>query len=280
MKILHSPARADIGAHAPSRGQAPLGSLGLLALTTGLTLLASSARSQQGDGASVDDTRSALETYFEVRRTIAKERSDWALGKEMLEERCELLRREIAGYRERRADAGNTISETEVKASELRARIDELKTALATLEQRLPELEERTRRLVARLSDHHRSQLQSLIQRLPEDSSATELSVSQRYETIVGIHNQLNKFNRDIVSTSEVRTLGGGETAEVTALYVGIAAGFYVTTGQDAAGIGSAGVDAWRWTPANDSAAAIARALSIQEGSEAAAFVQVPISVE
>jgi hypothetical protein len=57
--------------------------------------------------------------------------------------------------------------------------------------------------------------------------------------------NEVNKFNREITVSSEVLTLSGGASAEVTALYVGIGKAYYVSRNGSAAGIGTASPDGW-----------------------------------
>ena len=47
----------------------------------------------------VGDTRKALEKWVETRRLIAEEKRDWALGREMLQQRIELVQREIESDR-------------------------------------------------------------------------------------------------------------------------------------------------------------------------------------
>ena len=54
--------------------------------------------------------------------------------------------------------------------------------------------------------------------------------------------------------TSEVRSFRDGNTAEVTALYLGIGQGYYVSASGTVAGVGTATADGWVWTPANDRA--------------------------
>ncbi len=91
---------------------------------------------------------------------------------------------------------------------------------------------------------------------------------------------QVNKFNREITVTSEVRELPDGTSAEVTALYVGISTAYYVSRDGSAAGMGTASPDGWVWTPANDDAAQIAKAIAILKNEQVASFVKLPIDIK
>ena len=122
--------------------------------------------------------------------------------------------------------------------------------------------------------------VERLSQRLPERGQETKLSLSERFLNIVGILNESNKFHREITPASEVRSLGDGRTAEVTALYVGLGQAYYVTANGDSAGVGRFAGDAWVWEPVDEAAPAVAEAISVLNGEVAPAFVQLPIRVE
>jgi hypothetical protein len=141
-------------------------------------------------------------------------------------------------------------------------------------------LEVRTKGLLPRLPGPLRERVRPLSQRIPEHTDETKLSLSERFQNVVGILNEVDKFNREITVTSEVRTLGDGTAAEVTAIYLGIALGYYVTAKADAAGVGTASADGWVWSPANDAAARIAKAIAILKNEKVAEFVQLPLRIQ
>ena len=72
----------------------------------------------------------------------------------------------------------------------------------------------------------------------------------------------------------------GGSTAEVKALYIGLGQAYYVTPTGDAAGVGQPTPDGWKWTPANDLAPEISRAIAILQNEEVPAFVPLPVTIE
>jgi hypothetical protein len=97
---------------------------------------------------------------------------------------------------------------------------------------------------------------------------------------VVGIINEVNKFSREITVTSEVRKLADGSSAEVTAVYLGLAQGYYVGGGGKLAGVGGASDSGWTWTPANDYALQIAKVVAILKNESPAEFVPVPLGVK
>lgn len=244
----------------------------------GVGLLAAGARSQQGPG--IEDTRATLEKWVETRRILSDERRDWTLGREMLNERIGLVEREIAAQRARIAEAEASISDADRKRAELVAQNELLRQAAGGLETAIVALEARTLALVQRLPVPIATRIEPLSQRLPRDASPTQLSLSERFQNVVGILNEVNKFDREITATSEVRALPDGSSAEVTTIYLGIGQAYYANASGTLAGVGSPGETGWVWTPANASAPEIVAALAILKNEQVASFVRLPLRVQ
>lgn len=255
----------------------------LTAVSSTCLLAAGAARVQQpgnDTGAGLDRTRSALEQYVQTRRILSREKRDWVLGKEMLEERIALVRQEVETRRAATVEAQASIAEADKKRAELLETNERLKAASVSLVGTVFVIEGRTKALLARLPDLLTEKVKPLSQRIPDDPAETKLSLGERFQNVVGILNEVNKFNGEIAVTSEVRELSDGKTAEVTALYVGIGQGYYVSADGKAAGVGSASAEGWSWRPANESSPAIAKAIAILKNEEVASFVPLPVSVE
>ncbi len=268
------PARRRIGGYAAIAGAL---------LAASVTCLVAGAAGPAGpidarDG--VVTTREALERWVDTRRTISKMRSDWALAREMLNARIDLVQREIGSLREKIAAAEESIAEAEEKRTGLVEQSEKLKAASAALAQRIAAMEARTRELLKRLPDPVRERVRPLSQRFPDDPQDTKLSLGERFQNVVGILNEVNKFNRGISLTSELRTLPDGTRVEVTTLYVGIGQAYYVGANGTVAGVGRATDQGWIWDPANEAAPQIAQAVAILKNEQVASFVRLPIKVQ
>jgi len=228
----------------------------------------------------VDDMRAAMEQWVETRRIISKERRDWELGREMLNDRIDLVAREIESLQDKISSAETSITEADKKRAELIETNEKLKEASLALADIVAELEQGTSALVKRLPDPLTQRIRPLSQKLPERPDETELSLAERFQNVIGILNDINKFNREITVTSELRTLPDGTQAEVTALYVGIGQGYYVGATGSVAGVGTAGDDGWVWTPANVAAPQIAESIAIVQNEEVASFVKMPVEIQ
>jgi hypothetical protein len=255
------------------------GALSTAALLVAAVPAAPQEPAAEGTQERLQGTRSALDEWVKTERLISQEQRDWALGREILEDRIGVVQREVESLRKRIAEAEESIANADKKKTELVAEKTALLEGTAALGAIAAGLEAHTRALLRRLPDPIREQVKPLSQLLPEDSGATKATLGERLRNVVGILNEINKFNTAITVTSEVHTLEGGATAEVTALYVGIGQGFYVNGKADAAGVGTATADGWVWTPANDAAPAIAKAIAVFKTEEPAAFTRLPVRI-
>ncbi|QNN23160.1 DUF3450 domain-containing protein [Planctomycetales bacterium ZRK34] len=227
----------------------------------------------------IDNTRETLRKWVEIRRVISKEKQDARLGKEILNERILLVQHEIDSLHEKIKEAEKSIAEADKKRQQMIEENDKLKSLSEGLAGNVDALEARCKKLLARLPDPIRERVKPLSQRFPENPAESKLSMSQRFQNVIGVLNEINKFNREISLTSEVRKLPDGTSTEVTAMYVGIGQGYYVNAKGDIAGVGIASEDGWVWTPANEAGPRIASAIAILKNEQVATFVDLPVTI-
>jgi uncharacterized phage infection (PIP) family protein YhgE len=229
----------------------------------------------------INNTRVTLEKWVETQRMISKEKQEWALAREMLGERINLVQNEIESLREKITKAEQSISDADKKRAELVEQNDKLKKSAETLKTIISNLEAQTRELSKRLPDPIRERIKLLTKLIPEDPNNTELSLSQRFSNVLGILNEVNKFNRgEITVTSEVRTLPDGSSAEVTVLYLGLGQAYYTGANGTIAGVGRPSKDGWIWEPANDVANEITDAIAILKNEKVAGFIPLPAKIQ
>ena len=228
----------------------------------------------------VQDTRTVLEQWVQTRRVISKEKRDWVLGKQLLQDRIDLVKREMESLRERIEETKSNLSEADKKKIELVETSDKLLEASSSLRSLIFRLEFETRELLRRLPEPIRDHVKPLSQKIPEEGPTGEVVLGPRYQNIVGILNEVDKFNREIRVTNEVRQLDDGSSAEVATLYIGLGQAYYVNTKGDRAGVGTQSDDGWVWEQHNDAAADIALAIAILRNEKPAAFVRLPMGIK
>ncbi len=246
-----------------------------------LVLLAATAAMAQGTPAdAVATTRNTLEQWVETRSLVSKETRDWTLAKESLTARMDVVKREIVAMQKRIAEAESNLAEADKKRLELQAENDRQKATASTLEERIAGLEQRLLQTLPRLPDPLREKVKPLTQRVPAKDQPVTLSLGDRYATVVGVLNEIHKWNREITVTSEVRALPDGSSVEVAVLYAGIGQAWYAGGNGRIAGVGLATADSWVWRPANELAPAIGKAIAVFKNEQPAAFVQLPVQVQ
>lgn len=244
----------------------------------GVFCLVASA-SSRAEQSVLADTRTALAKWIETRQIISKERQQWQFDKQILTERAELLQREIDTLRQRMAEAEVSMGDADKKRGELLIENDALKQHGQRLQELATRLEARLGELVPRLPAPLAERIKPLTQRLPTPGGETKLSVSERFQNIIGILNEITRFQREITVATETRTIEPGRVAEVKTLYLGLGQAYYVTSRGDAAGIGRPGPTGWEWQRADELAGNIQHAIAILQNERVASYVPLPVEV-
>jgi len=232
---------------------------------------------------SADTTRATLERWVEARKQSSKARSDWRVEKESLQERVDVVRRQIATLKDRIAETEKSIGAADQQKTQLQADGAKIKVTTDRLEAGVASLEEQVRALLPRLPDPIQQKVAPLSQqfRAPvEGVVQKKLSVGARFGNVLGVLNLVQKWNNEVSVTSEVRTLPDGTTAEVACIYFGLGQGFYVSAKGDAAGVGLGTPEGWKWTPRNDAAQAIQAAIDVYQSKAMASFVGLPFEIQ
>jgi hypothetical protein len=231
----------------------------------------------------IEATRDALQQWVDTRKVIAAELRDLELGKQTLNDRIDLVDRETESLQGRIVEAEKSVTEADRKRAELAEENDRLKEASSSLTETIVKLEARIRKLLAMLPPDAVPSVNQLALRLPKvDAKPDEIkmSLSERYLTVIGIANAINKFNRAITVTSEMRNLPDGSNASVATVYVGLGRAYYVSGNGQIAGIGTLIDGQWQWVPMNESAPQIAKIIAILKNEEVASFVSVPFELK
>lgn len=238
----------------------------------------------QGDGSNAaESTRAALERWVDARKQASKAKSDWRVEKEALQERIDVVRRQIASLKDRIAETEKSIGTTDQQKTQLQADGAKIATTTSRLEAGVASLEEQVRALLARLPDPIRQKVAPLSQQFakaPEGAQQKKLSVGARFGNVLGVLNLVQKWNNEVSVTSEVRQLPDGTTAEVACLYFGLGQAFYVTAKGDAAGVGLGTPEGWKWIPRNDAAQWIQAAIDVYQSKAMASFVALPFEIQ
>ncbi len=229
----------------------------------------------------IEATRETLTKWVETKQLISKEKSDWASGKDILEDRVRLAEAETATVREKLKEISVAVAEAQKKRDELAAQTDKLKATAEKSKAMVIAAEKKLRPLLPQLPEPLREKLKPIIARFPEDSEKSTASMAERLQNVLGILDQASAFNSTVASVKELRTFPDGTRAEVTTVYLGLSQAYYTNREGSLAGIGHPGPDGWVWKPDNANGKKILLAVHILEGKEkGATFIDLPVKIQ
>jgi flagellar motility protein MotE (MotC chaperone) len=255
------------------------GSIAIAALACAVGLLASGRVPQGSDEPTLEEARLTMSKWMETQQIISKERSDWQQGKEILNGRLELVRKEASTLDQSIRESQQRIAETDQKRDELRAESAKLEALGAQLAEAVTQLEGELRRLRPSLPEPVQAKIQQLYERMPADEAAlARVSVAERFQNVLGILTEITKASSDITVNFEVRTLSDGKPSEVRALYVGLTSAYYVNANGEA-GIGAPSESGWKWEPSKAIADDLLTAFDILAAKHSPAFVPLPVKL-
>ncbi len=242
-----------------------------------LMSLATAAAMAQGSQV-FDDQSEKLEKWIETRKLVSEEREAWRVGREMLQSRIDLVQGESKELIQHTQKIRSSVYDADKELIDLKHQREILKESIVGLTLVIHELEVRVVDLLARSPKAIQEHVKPLLQRIPKEQDS-KLSLSERFQNVIGVLNEVNKFARDITVTSEVKELEDGKTAEVTAMYVGLGVGYYYNDKGNIAGYGYPGEKSWVWEEDKLLVQPVADAVTIFRNEKPAAYVFLPVKV-
>lgn len=225
------------------------------------------------------EARDTLGQWVETKQLITSERSDWAVEASILKDTRQLLGHELQRLNQALTDLQDTATAADEERTQL-AELQESRTqAAAVVQDRIGALEAQLKAILPTLPPPLLEQIQPLIRRLPDASTANEANLGERVQNIVGILNQAEKFNAGLTGTSETRRRDDGQIIEVRTLYWGLAQAYFVDQSGDYAGIGSPSPTGWEWLQIDGVGPKIKQLLEIYEGGDIQ-LVEVPVQIK
>jgi FtsZ-binding cell division protein ZapB len=229
----------------------------------------------------IEATRETLTKWVETKQLISKEKSEWASGKDILEDRVRLAQAETTTVRDKLKEISTAVAEAQKKRDELATQNDKLKATAEKSKAMVIAAEKKLRPLIPQLPEPLREKLKPIIARFPEDSEKSTASMAERLQNVLGILDQASAFNSTVASVKELRTFPDGARAEVTTIYLGLSQAYYTNREGTLAGIGHPGPDGWVWKPDNANGKKILLAVHILEGKEkGATFIDLPVKIQ
>jgi hypothetical protein len=244
-----------------------------------VVIAAGTVARSQSDPATISAARETLTKWVETQQIISKEKRDWQTGKELLAQRIRMIQGEIVATESKIAETRSAMGESDRNRRTVVEKNDNLQSATSALADSISAAEAKTRQLLKLLPEPLAMRLAPLAGRLPAVGDPPQATLSERWQNVIGILNEVNKFSRDVTVASEIRELSSGAKAEVQTIYLGLAQGYYVTAKGDAAGVGRPSADGWSWVAMDALAPEISHVLAILKNEKVPAYVSLPVEI-
>jgi hypothetical protein len=231
-------------------------------------------------GEALNDARSALDKWVETRQLTSKTRTDWQSDKEMLEQSIQLYDRELKAIEEQMSKLSTNNAQAEKERAQAEALLKSSNEALDRAKEFAVGFESQVAKLVPQLPMPLHDILKPMLARMPTNSASTKMATTERIQVIVGILNEIDKFNNAVTIFNEKRTNSKAEEVAVQSVYLGLGAAYFVNDAGDFAGIGSPGANSWEWTPRPELASQIKEVIRIYRNEHPAAFVSLPVTIK
>jgi hypothetical protein len=246
---------------------------GLAALVTGATLQAQDEAAVQKE---IAKAREVIAQYVDTRQEIARVKNEWKAYQELTQRRIDLYEREITQLSDSIATAEEQTTQAEREINRVRDEIQVLRDANNIVAQALPAYETKLRELYQYFPDPLKNKVQRLVQQLGKSRQA-----SDRMAILIGIMNEVDKFNAEFNFDTDEKKLPSGETVLVDVIYLGMAVAYYSNSDGTVGGIGTPAEGGWSWEERSDLAPAIRDSLLYYNGDiKPAMLVDLPVEIK
>ncbi|HSH09930.1 MAG TPA: DUF3450 family protein, partial [Oceanipulchritudo sp.] len=231
---------------------------GLAALVAGSTLQAQDEAAVQKE---IAKAREVIAQYVDTRQAIALEKNEWKAYQELTQRRIDLYEREINQLQELIQAAEKDTTQAERQIAAIREEIGSLRAANEIVSRSMPAYEAQMRELYQYFPRPLKNKVQRLVQQFGKPRQA-----SDRMAILIGILNEVDKFNTEFNFDTDEKKLPNGDTKLVDVIYLGLAVGYYSDKDGKVGGIGVPAAGDWVWTERNDLAPAIRDAVLYYNG--------------
>jgi hypothetical protein len=230
--------------------------------------------------ASISETRGTLEKWVETRQILSRTKTEWQSDKETLEQTIKLFEREMKSVDDQMSKLSTNNVQVETERNQAEELQNSSRESLVEAGKFAGVFESQIAALVPRLPTPLQEILKPLLSRIPADPANTRMTAAERIQVIVGILNELDKFNNGVAIFSERRKNPAGEEMSVETVYVGLGAAYFVNDADNFAGLGTPGPKGWEWTVKPELASPVREIIRIYRNERPARFVALPATIK
>ena len=227
------------------------------------------------------ETRNIVKEWVAVEKTISAEAAQWSEKQRLLNDLINLAQVEIETLESSITEIESTRSAADATRKQLLAEQDVLAANHTNIRTFLETMEPNLKAIQIQLPYPLIKKLAPFYERLPENPKETTLGLAKRVQSVIAILITIQKFDREITVSDELRAFEDGAQGEVRVVYVGLSAAYYYTPYGDEAGIGYPGNTGWIWESKPSLHSKIEEVIAIADQSTSdARFITLPVSLQ
>jgi len=227
----------------------------------------------------VADARAALEKWVETKQLISKTRADWQSDKETLEQTMALYERELKAMDEQMSKVSTNNTQVAKEMTEAEALQKISNETLNGARKFASDFEAQVKKFVPQLPAPLQDILKPMLARMPADPANTKMLAAERMQVLVGVLNELDKFNNSVSLFNEKRKNPKGDEVAVQTIYIGLGAAYFVNEAGDFSGTGTPGSNGWEWNTKSEIASKVQEVVKIYRSEKTARFVTLPAAI-
>lgn len=240
---------------------------------------AAAAGADAPPAAGLAETRALIEQWVQARQLAGRTAAEWDTEKETLQQTKILFERELTAVAEQMSRVSTNSTQADAERLKAEAEITQATNALARLTSVVTGIETKIRAVTPLLPPLLLDTVEPFLNRIPTNAVVTKASAAERLQTVVGILNEIDKFNAAVTLANERQPDADGRLVSVDTLYFGLGAAYYVDAEGKLAGFGQPGPEGWKWTAAPEIGPAVQDAQAMYRNNKQAAFVGLPATL-
>lgn len=231
---------------------------------------------------SIDEFRNRVREWVELRKELAAEKREWEKQDDLLESEKTVLSKRKRSLEEEIAEEDAAVSELTEERRALKNKKQDLQALLSELSEVLADREDLLLQYRESLPEFLRRQLSEDFTKLRSyaGSAEKENAVGDRLNLVLSIIREIQQAGNSIHCENVIVSTGSEKERELTALYIGLAKAFAVSSDGEFCAVGKPDESGWHWQRAPELASVVKRSIAIYRENADIDLVELPLEVE
>ena len=231
------------------------------------------------DNVAGNSGRELVSQWVKTQQLISQPKRDWLVEKDFLQSVIELNQSELEKTQKNQKELDQQSATLEEDFNKQEKQKNDLESVESEITTKIQNAEAKLVALVAGLPEPLKEKIEPLVSKLPK--VGVKVPVSIRLQTLVGLMNEIEKWDSSITLDSQAYTPLKGNSLLVDVIYIGLAQGYFSNNDETkaVAGVIVPGKDGWVFKEKNNLAEKIRKIVEVYNG-RSAEYTNIPIEIK